>query len=103
MRPETAWLDGTPRKLLTRLPREGRCVAATVRRNDEAPSQIRLRVGAAENSASGMRPDDAKLSRSRLARRQTPQCIDATCYIAWRRSNNRSVISCTSYESDLQL
>ena len=78
-------------------------MAATVRRNDEAPSQIRSRVDAAEKSASGKRPDDPKLARSRLARLQTPQSIDATCYIAWRRSNNRSVISCTSYESDLQL
>jgi len=78
-------------------------MAATVRRNDEAPSQSSLLVDAAEKSASGKRPDDPKLARSRLARRQTPQSIDATCYIAWRRSNNRSVISCTSYESDLQL
>jgi len=103
LRPETAWLDGTPQKLVTQLPREGRCVAATVRRNDEAPSPIRSRVDAAEKSASGKRPDDPKLARSRLAPPADAASIDATRYIAWRRSNNRSVISCTSYASDLQL
>jgi len=78
-------------------------MAATVRRNDEAPSQSSLLVDAAEKIASGKRPRRREVGALTTRRPQTAQSIDATCYIAWRRSNNRSVISCTSYESDLQL